>query len=311
MKRKQTLVSLNNKKKIGEKISWITAYDFALAKCCEKSEVDMILVGDSGGMVQLGYENTNPVTMDEMITFTKSVRKGAPNTFIVGDMPQGSYEISNELAVSNAIRFIKETNCDAIKLEGGSRVKERIESIANAGIIVVGHLGLTPQSSSNFGGYRVQGKTLKSFEETINDAKCIERAGAKLLLLEALPNESATQVSKNLEIPVLGIGAGKDLDGQLIIAHDSLGYFEGFRPKFAKCFIPEVIEKYTKYISSLDNIKKVGIENQSDGLNVLIEMAISEYVNQVKSGDFPSDEFSYPIKNEELKILKTSKFWKR
>lgn len=307
---KATLFSLTKKKKEGSKITWITSYDFAMAKCAEAAGVDMILVGDSGGMVQLGYETTNPVTMDEMITLAKSVRRGAPNTFIVGDMPQGSYEISNENAVENAMRFVKEAGCDAVKLEGGARVENRIKAIADSGIVVVGHLGLTPQSAANFGGYRVQGKSIESFEETIEDALAVQRAGAKLLLLEALPNESSSQVAKNIDIPVLGIGAGKDIDGQLIIAHDSLGYFKGFRPKFAKCFVTDVIQRVAEELKGIEDIRRYGIETQQDGINYIIIETIKEYIRQVQGEKFPDDSYTYPIKDEELEILKNSKYWK-
>lgn len=308
--KKQNLFTLNKKKQNGEKITWITAYDFPLARCCEKAGVDMILVGDSGGMVQLGYETTNPVTMDEMIILSKAARRGAPNTFIVGDMPQGSYELSERDAVFNAMRFIKEAGCDAIKLEGGSRVYNSIKAISDSGIVVVGHLGLTPQSAANFGGYRVQGKSLDSFESTIEDAISIQEAGAKLLLLEALPNESASQVAKNLTIPVLGIGAGTDVDGQLIIAHDSLGFFDGFRPKFAKCFIPEIINDVNSKFLNIKDIQQYGRETQNDGIGYLITKAIEKYIDQVKSKTFPGTKYSYPIKDEELEVIKSSKYWK-
>lgn len=307
--KKQNLYTLNKKKQNGEKITWITAYDFPLSRCCENAGVDMILVGDSGGMVQLGYETTNPVTMDEMIILAKAARRGAPNTFIVGDMPQGSYELSERDAVKNAMRFVKEAGCDAIKLEGGSRVYDSIKSISDSGIVVVGHLGLTPQSAANFGGYRVQGKTIESFEETVEDALAIQEAGAKLLLLEALPNEPASQVSKNLNIPVLGIGAGTDVDGQLIIAHDSLGYFDGFRPKFAKCFVPDIISDVNSEFSNIEDLQKFGRETQNDGLSFIITKAIRSYIEQVKAKSFPGSEFSYPIKDEELANIKSSKYW--
>lgn len=167
---KKNILSFKKMKDQGEPITWITAYTYPMAKSAETAGIDMILVGDSGGMVELGYNSTNPVTMDEMIVLTKAARKGAPNTFIVGDMPQGSYEISDEIAVENALRFIKESECDAVKLEGGERMSSRIKAITEAGILVVGHLGLTPQSSTSFGGYRVQGKTRESFESTVKDA---------------------------------------------------------------------------------------------------------------------------------------------
>ena len=164
---KVNVKTLKKMKNEGIPVTWITAYDLPFASAAENAGIDMILVGDSGGMVQLGYETTNPVTMDEMITLSKSARRGAPNTFIIGDMPQGSYEVCKEKAVENAMRFIKESRCDAVKCEGGRRVADKIKAIVDAGILVFGHLGLTPQSTSSFGGYNVQGKTIESFEETV------------------------------------------------------------------------------------------------------------------------------------------------
>lgn len=306
---KKNILNFNKMKRNSDPITWITAYTYPMAKSAESAGVDMILVGDSGGMVELGYNSTNPVTMEEMIILSKAARNGAPNTFIVGDMPQGSYEISNESAVQNALRFIKESGCDAVKLEGGERMSSRIKAITEAGILVVGHLGLTPQSSTSFGGYKVQGKTLSSFEETIEDAISIQKAGACLILLEAIPEEPAHQISKNIEIPILGIGAGGKLDGQLIIMHDLLGFYLDFRPWFAKCYIPQVIEKYISEIKDVDDIKKFGIETKMDGLNNIVILAISEYINEVKKGIFPDENYSYQIKEEDLKTLKKSKYW--
>ena len=239
---KKSILNFKQMKAKGEPITWITAYSYPMAYAAERAEVDMILVGDSGGMVELGYQTTNPVTMDEMIQLAKAARKGAPNTFIVGDMPQGSYEISNEEAIKNAMRFIKEAGCDTIKLEGGIRMADRIKAISDSGILVVAHLGLTPQSTISFGGYRVQGKTLESFNQTIEDSLVVQKAGACILLLEAMPHEAALQVVLTLNIPVLGIGAGL-LDGQLIIMHDLLGFYPNFRPWFAKCYVPQIINK--------------------------------------------------------------------
>lgn len=241
---KKSILSFKNMKKKGEPVTWITAYSYPMAYAAEQAGIEMILVGDSGGMVELGYATTNPVTMDEMIQLAKAARKGAPNTFIVGDMPQGSYEVSDEEAVKNAMRFVKEAGCDAIKLEGGLRVASRIKAISQSGIVVVGHLGLTPQSVASFGGYRVQGKTIESFDETIEDSLAVQEAGAELLLLEAMPREAAEQVAKRLNIPVFGIGTGENVDGQLVIMHDLLGFYPTFRPWFAKCYVPEVIDDY-------------------------------------------------------------------
>jgi 3-methyl-2-oxobutanoate hydroxymethyltransferase len=306
---KKSILGFKQMKKKQEPITWITAYSYPMAKAAEAAEVDMILVGDSGGMVELGYQNTNPVTMDEMIQLAKAARKGAPNTFIVGDMPQGSYEISDEEAVKNAMRFVKEAGCDAIKLEGAKRMLSRIKAISQSGIIVVAHLGLTPQSTSSFGGYRVQGKSLESFEETILDSKDVEAAGASLLLLEAMPSQSSQQVSKQLSIPVMGIGTGEHVDGQLIIMHDLLGFYPDFRPWFAKCYIPQVINKYQEEIITKTDLKKYGIETRADGLNYLVTLAIKDYVKEVKAREFPNVNYNYPIKEEELNQIKKSKLW--
>ncbi len=310
---KKSILNFKQMKKKGEPITWITAYSYPMAFAAEQAGIEMILVGDSGGMVELGYATTNPVTMDEMIQLAKAARKGAPNTFIVGDMPQGSYEVSNEEAVKNAMRFVKEAGCDAIKLEGGERMYSRIEAISKAGIVVVGHLGLTPQSVASFGGYKVQGKTVKSFDETIQDSIAVQMAGAELLLLEAMPREAAEQVAKRLNIPVLGIGTGENVDGQLIIMHDLLGFYPTFRPWFAKCYVPEVIDEYKKSIETMGGVytdlKKYGIDTRQDGLNSLVRLAIEKYVSEVKTRSFPNDDYNYPIKPEELENIKTSIYW--
>lgn len=308
--KKLNLKSLQKMKATGEPITWITAYDLPFASAAENAGIDMILVGDSGGMVQLGYETTNPVTMDEMIVLAKSARRGAPNTFIVGDMPQGSYEISKEKAVENAMRFVKEAGCDAIKLEGGRRVIDKVRAIVDAGILVVGHLGLTPQSTSSFGGYNVQGKSLKSFEETMDDALALQEAGVMALLLEAMPSAPAAQIAKQLDIPVLGIGAGNEVDGQLIIMHDMMGFYQSFRPWFAKCYVPQVIHEFAEGLKDVEDMKQYGREHRKDGLFAIAEMAIAKYVEEVKARQFPSEEYIYPIKEEQLAEIKQSKYWK-
>ena len=310
MKKKLNLKSLQKMKAIGEPITWITAYDLPFASAAENAGIDMILVGDSGGMVQLGYETTNPVTMDEMIVLAKSARRGAPNTFIVGDMPQGSYEISKEKAVENAMRFVKEAGCDAIKLEGGRRVIDKVKAIVDAGILVVGHLGLTPQSTSSFGGYNVQGKSLKSFDETMDDALALQEAGVMALLLEAMPSAPAAQIAKQLDIPVLGIGAGNEVDGQLIIMHDMMGFYQSFRPWFAKCYVPDVINEFAAGLKNVEDMKQYGREHRKDGLFAIAEMAIAKYVEEVKARQFPCEEYIYPIKEEQLAEIKQSKYWR-
>jgi len=310
-KKKISILTMNKMKKDKTPLTWITAYDLPFAQVAERGGIDMILVGDSGGMVQLGYETTNPVVMDEMITMTKSVRRGAPNTFIVGDMPQGSYEISDKDAVRNALRFIKEAGADCIKCEGGERMAGRVKAMVDAGILVIGHLGLTPQSASSFGGYRVQGKSVQSFEDTLKDAIALQKAGAFSILLEAMPSESAGQIAKQLKIPIYGIGAGNQVDGQLVIMHDIMGFYQPFRPWFAKCYIPEVINEFQEYLTAIPNLKEHGRNERKDGLLVLAEMAVRKYVNEVHDNKFPSDEYCYPIKEDELTILRESKLWQK
>lgn len=296
-------------KQSGEPITWVTAYSYPFANAVESAGIEMILVGDSGGMVELGYQTTNPVTMDEMISFAKAVRRGAPNTFIVGDMPQGAYEISKEEAVKNAIRFAKEATCDAIKLEGGKRVSDKIKAIVDAGILVIGHLGLTPQSTVSFGGYRVQGKTIESFEEMLVDSLAIQEAGCSMLLLEAVPDEVAGQIAKQLKIPVMGIGAGKNVDGQLIIMHDLAGFYPNFRPWFAKCYIPDAINTLQSELTGQQNVKKYGIDTRNDGVLRLMQIALKNYYDEVKNKTYPSNDYIYPIKTEDLDLIKKSNLW--
>jgi 3-methyl-2-oxobutanoate hydroxymethyltransferase len=309
-RKKTNILELQKMKRDGRFAAWITAYDLPLAQAAEQAGVDMILVGDSGGMVQLGYQTTNPVTMDEMIILAKAARRGAPNTFIIGDMPQGSYEPSDRDAIQNALRFIKEAGCDAIKLEGGKRMASRIKAIVDAGILVMGHLGLTPQSAQSFGGYRVQAKTVSSFEETMDDARALQETGIFSLLLEAIPTEPAGQIARQLKIPIYGIGAGSQVDGQLVIMHDLLGFYQSFRPWFAKCYVPGAVNDFAKHLAQVDDLKKMGREQRMDGLFALARMAVERYVQDVRSGAFPGEEYSYPLKADELKVLQKSKYWK-
>jgi 3-methyl-2-oxobutanoate hydroxymethyltransferase len=309
--KKKTLFDFKKAKIEKTPITWITSYDLPFASAAENAGIDMILVGDSGGMVQLGYKTTNPVSMDEMIFMSKAARRGAPNTFLVGDMPQGSYEVSNEEAVRSALRFIKEADCDAVKCEGGIRVCNRVKAMVDAGILVIGHLGLTPQSAQSFGGYRVQGKTRENFENTLENALALQDAGACMLLLEAMPSLPAGQIAKKLSIPVLGIGAGQYVDGQLVIIHDLMGFYQPFRPWFAKCFVPEVITEFCDYLKSAPDLRKLGKEERRDGLLVLAELAIKHYITEVKEGKFPGEEYSYPLTEKELTELKKSKEWKK
>jgi len=270
MGKKKTILDFHNMKKNGEKVTWVTAYDFPTASFAEQAGIDMILVGDSLGMVVLGYNGTVPVTMEDCISHCKAVRRGAPNTFVIGDMPFGSYQVSDEEAVRNAIRFIKEADMDAIKLEGGRKVASRIKAIADAGIVVFGHIGLTPQSSGILGGFKAQGRTVESARELIKDALAVEEAGAQALLLEAVPPEVTEFIAKKLTIPVYSIGAGLPCDGQLLICGDMLGQFQAFTPKFVKQYA---------------NIAEIIIN------------AFKEYIDDVKNERFPEDKHVYHIKD--------------
>lgn len=255
---KKTVIDFMNMKKNGEKVAWITAYDFPTASFAEQAGMDMILVGDSLGMVTLGYDGTISVTMDDEIRHCQAVRRGAPNTFVVGDMPFGSYQISPEEAVKNAVRFLKESNVDAVKLEGGRRVIPQIKAIVDAGIVVIGHIGLTPQSSGQLGGFKAQGRTIDSARDLIKDALAIEEAGARMLLLEAVPPEVTEFIAKKLQIPVYSIGAGIPCDGQLTICGDMLGMFQAFTPKFVKvyCQIAEIeIAAFKEYVKDIKECK--------------------------------------------------------
>jgi 3-methyl-2-oxobutanoate hydroxymethyltransferase len=307
---KISILKLTKMKKSKEPVVWVTAYDLPFSQAAEHAGVDMILVGDSGGMVHLGHSTTNPVTMDEMVILARAARRGAPNTFLIGDMPQGSYEPSDRDAVLNALRFVKEAGCDAVKCEGGLRMAGRVRAMVDAGILVMGHLGLTPQSTVCFGGYRVQGKTKTSFERTFEDAAALVEAGVFAILLEAIPAEPAGQIAQQFNVPVYGIGAGPCVDGQLLIMHDLVGFYQPFRPWFAKCYVPEVAGEFVRYLSGLGDLRKNGREHRRDGLLVLTEMAIDKYVSEVRTRKFPGTDFTYPLKPEELAELKTSKYWK-
>jgi len=241
-------------KRQGEKLTWITAYDAVFASLSEQAGMDMILVGDSMGMVVLGYQSTIPVTMEDCLSHCRAVRRGAPNTMIVGDMPFGSYQISVPEAVHNAVRFLKEGDCDAVKLEGGVTVTEYIKAIRAAGIVVCGHIGLTPQSSGILGGHKAQGRTLESARAVIEDAIAVEKAGASFLLIEAVPPEVTGFIAKRLSIPVYSIGAGADCDGQLTIFADTVGLFQAFTPKFVKKYCdlaPIIVDAYKEYIKEI------------------------------------------------------------
>lgn len=264
----------------GEKIVYLTAYDYLTAKMEEKAGVDMILVGDSLGMVSLGYDTTFPVTMDDMIRHCQAVRRGAPNTFIVGDMPYMSYQVSDEQAVANAGRFVKEALVDAIKLEGGGPIiASRIKAIQQAGILAMGHIGLTPQFMGQLGGYKAQGRSAQAALSLVKQAKILEEAGAFSILVEGVPTAVGKAITERANIPILGIGAGPYTHGQLLIYADMVGLYDNFVPKFVK-----------KYANAGE---------------VMIN-AFMEYAQDVREGNFPVDgKHTYKMQEEEIKEFTT------
>jgi len=277
MAKKKSVLDFYEMKKKGEKITFLTAYDFPTAQFAEDAGLDMLLVGDSLGMCVYGYKGTIPVVMDQMIYHADAVRRGAPNTFVIGDMPFMSYQSSLEKAVENAGRFLKEADCDAIKLEGGVRIAPQIKAIVEAGIVVMGHIGLTPQSSGQLGGHKAQGRTAETAKLVVEDALAVQEAGAQMILLEAIPPEVAKYITSNLDIPVLSIGAGPHCDGQLLIVSDTIGQFQAFTPKFVK-----------KYCNVAE----------------MVTDAMKEYAAEVRDGAFPADEHCYKmIAGEEEKFL--------
>ncbi len=236
-RKKVNLPALFKKVASGEPITWLTCYDYPTAHLQEEAGIDMILVGDSLGMTMLGYENTLPVTMDDMIRHTQAVRRGAPNVFLVGDMPYMSYQPSVESAIRNAGRFMAEAGCDAIKLEGGAEMADRIRGIVNSGIPAIGHLGLTPQSVSALGGFRVQGKGAWQAKKIIDDAKALEAAGAFMILLEMVPDRVCKLITERADnCIIMSLGSGPSAHGQLLIYHDMFGLFPRFKPRMAKVF---------------------------------------------------------------------------
>jgi 3-methyl-2-oxobutanoate hydroxymethyltransferase len=276
-RRKLSRIDLQQMKNDRQRAVWITAYDFWTATFAETAGMDMLLVGDSLGMCIYGYSGTVPVTMDQCIWHSEAVRRGAPNTFIIGDMPFLSYQVSVPEAVRNAGRFHKEAGVDAIKLEGGQRVCDQIRAIADGGMLVMGHIGLTPQSSGQQGGFKAQGRTADTAAELLEDAHALEAAGAFALLVEAVPPEVCKIIRDTLSIPVYSIGAGADADGQLMICSDVLGIFQAFTPKFVK-----------KY----DNLGEKTIN------------AFKAYVEEARGGAFPAEEHTYKmVDGEYVKLI--------
>lgn len=268
----KTRLDFMKMKHSGEPITMITAYDYPSAKQAELAGVDMILVGDSLGMVVLGYDSTIPVTVDDMIHHTKAVKRGAKETFIVTDMPFMSYHLSPADTLRNATRLMQEGGSDCLKLEGADGVTDTILALTNGGIPVIGHLGLTPQSVNVLGGYKVQGKSAKAAEKLIDDAKRVQEAGAIAIVLECVPQQLSKEISLQLDIPTIGIGAGPHTDGQVLVYHDLIGYVDGRVPKFVK---------------------------QYAAISPMIQHSIKEYIRDVKNRSFPEEKHSFNMKKEE------------
>jgi 3-methyl-2-oxobutanoate hydroxymethyltransferase len=258
------------------KITCLTAYDYPTARLLDEAGVDILLVGDSLGMVVLGYESTLPVTMEEMLQCTRAVRRGTRHALLVADMPYGSYHDDPAEAVRHAIRFVKEAGAEAVKIEGGERRMELIARLVDAEIPVMGHIGLTPQSVNAFGGFRVQGKSEEAGEQLLRDARAVEAAGAFSIVLESIPRELAARITAKLKIPTIGIGAGPDCDGQVLVIHDLVGLSFGHKPKFARRYA---------------------------NVGEMISRAATEYCRDVQQGSFPSDEESYHARAEQSAAL--------
>jgi 3-methyl-2-oxobutanoate hydroxymethyltransferase len=276
-RKKITPVDIQAMKAEGKKITMLTAYDYPMALLEDRAGIEIILVGDSVGMTVLGYENTIPVTMGEMIHHTKAVSRGAKYALIIGDMPFMSYNSSEREAILNAGRFMKEGGADAVKLEGGASVKDIVKALVKAGIPVMGHIGLTPQTISMLGGFKVQGKDAQAAQKIIDDALLLEDAGAFSVLLEAVPAPIAKRVTERLKVPTIGIGAGVHCDGQVLVVHDMLGLFDRFTPKFAKRYV---------------------------NLSEMILRAFDGYREEVLKGAFPTDQHSFHIDEKELSKVK-------
>ena len=266
MAKKLTLPQIMAMKPEGQKITMMTAYDYATGMLCEKAGMDTILVGDSLGMTVLGYSSTVFVTMDEMLHHTKAVVRGAGSTFIIADLPFGSYNVSPEQAVINSTRMLQEGGADAVKLEGGTEIAETVTAVVKGGIPVLGHIGLTPQTVTQLGGFKVQGRTEGAAAKLVEDAKALEAAGAFGVVLECIPSDLAKRITETVSIPTIGIGAGVNCDGQVLVYNDVVGLFDKFKPKFVKQYV------------KLDDIIVKGLE---------------QYALEVKQGQFPDEEHSF------------------
>jgi 3-methyl-2-oxobutanoate hydroxymethyltransferase len=275
MAKKITVKDLREMKGGERKISMLTAYDASMAGLLDRAGVDVLLVGDSLGMVVLGYDSTVPVTMEEMLHHAGAVSRGTRHALVVGDMPFGSYQVSVEQTVANGIRFLKEAGCDCVKLEGGIEVCEGVRALVQAGVSVMGHLGLTPQTAGQLGGFKVQGKNMAAARKLLEDARALEKAGAFGLVLECVPASLAAVITEALTIPTIGIGAGAGCDGQVLVTNDMLGLFEKFTPGFVR-----------KYLNLAPDIKE----------------AVLEFIREINSQDFPAAEHCFES-NEDFRQL--------
>ena len=274
-----SLPRLAEKKRLGEPIVMVTAYDYPSGQAAEAAGVDLVLVGDSGAMTVLGYPSTVPVSTDEMLMLASAVRRGLRNPFLIGDLPFGSYEASDTQAIQTAQRFIKEAGCDAVKLERGGTSVQRAKAIVDAGIPVMGHVGLTPQTATALGGYKAQGRTADRASRVLADALALQEAGCFSIVLEAVPAAVTELLMPRMEIPVIGIGAGPAADGQVLVFHDLLGIYDGHAPRFAKRFAD---------------------------VKAQMVAGVAEYAAEVRAGTFPAPEHCYSIDDEELAALKST-----
>jgi 3-methyl-2-oxobutanoate hydroxymethyltransferase len=270
---KLPLTDLADMKRRRERIVMVTAYDYPSGRLADAAGVDIVLVGDSAAMTVLGHESTTPATMDEMLMLTRAAARGAKRPLVVADMPFGSFQVSDEEAVQNAVRFVKEAGADAVKLEGAGPTVSRVLALVGAGIPVMGHVGLTPQSATMLGGFRAQGRTAAKAKELLADARTLERAGCFAVVLEAVPAPVAARITEELTVPTLGIGSGRDCDGQVLVYHDLLGLYPGKSPRFVK--------RYAE-------------------LAPVIEDALERFAADVRSGAFPGEEHTYSIPEDEL-----------
>ncbi len=276
-RKKVTLTKLGEMRALGEPIVMVTAYDHPSALAVEEAGVDMVLVGDSAANCVLGYDSTVPVSIDELLMLTRAVRRGLRAPFLIGDLPFGSYEVSDEQAIRTAQRFVKEAGCDAVKLEGGGASVERARAIVRAGIPVMGHVGLTPQTAVSLGGYRAQGRTAERAAQVMTDAIDLQQAGCFAVVFEAIPTEVTDHVMEHMEIPVIGIGAGPSTDGQVLVLHDLLGIHTGHTPKFVKRW--------------------------ADVRGEMVR-GVRAYADEVRGRTFPAPEHGYSIAPEELERLR-------